>query len=428
MHRWREISLVALAWTVSALFPAPARAAGFLFYEVGTPDIGLASAGWTARAGSPSTLLSNPAGMTPLDGTQVQLGSALVYGHLHFAPDPQTDPFLGTNDGGNAVGLVPSGGVFATLAPWRDVRLGVGLFTNFGAPQSWDPAWLGRYYTTKTTLLGISLMPAVAWHLTDALSLGAALNFMYGRLKQEVAIQNVELQSPDGSLGVFSSTLGFGGNAGILYALSPATRLGLTYTSPVKLNFSSQPGFSGLGPGLSAVLAATGLDTATIDLGMKVPQTLTLGFFHAIGDRWAVMGDAGWQNWAAFGAVEIGITTSVPRGITTQIAFRDTWHLGAGAQVLLSEAWLLNFGIAYDSSMTDDSNRSLSLSLASQLRLGVGGQVKLDPNWSLALSSELLWGGSPTIDVNRGPLAGHVSGSYASTWILFFAFGFHWRS
>src|SRR5215472_4713595 len=102
MLRRREISLVvALSCSGSALLPTAARAAGFLFDEVGTPEIGLASAGYAARARSPSTLLTNPAGRTQLEGSQVQVGSALVYGHLHFAPNPQTHPILGTNDGGN---------------------------------------------------------------------------------------------------------------------------------------------------------------------------------------------------------------------------------------------------------------------------------------------------------------------------------------
>ena len=427
MVMWRR-SPVALACVVCALLSADVRAAGFLFYEVGTPEVGLASAGVTARASSPSTLLGNPAGLTRLDGTQVQVASVLAYGHLQFSPDSQTDAHLGTNNGGNVVGLLPSGGAFASFAPWHDVWLGVGLFTNFGAPQSWEPAWLGRYYTTKSTLIGISLMPAVAWRINDTFSVGATINTMYGYLKQVVAVQNIEPQTPDGTLTVSSGTLGIGGNAGVLYTLSPATRFGATYTLPVKLNFSSKPGFSGVGPGLSAVLAATGLDTATLDLGMKVPQTFTFGFFHALGDRWAIMGDAGWQNWAAFGAVEVGITTSVPRGITTAIAFRDTWHVGLGAQVQLAPTWLLNFGAAYDSSMTDDASRSLSLSLASQWRWGIGAQVAVDPHWSLGFASELLWGGSPVVDVDRGPLAGHVSGSYANTWILFLSFGFSWKA
>ena len=113
-----EISLLgALSCAASALLPTAASAAGFLWYEVGTSEIGLASAGSTARAGSPSTLLSNPAGLTRVDGTQVQVGLNVIYGHLTFAPDLQTDRFLGTKDGGNVVGLVPSFGAFASFAP-----------------------------------------------------------------------------------------------------------------------------------------------------------------------------------------------------------------------------------------------------------------------------------------------------------------------
>jgi long-chain fatty acid transport protein len=165
-----------------------------------------------------------------------------------------------------------------------------------------------------------------------------------------------------------------------------------------------------------------------IELGMTVPQTVMLGFFQAIGDRWAVMGDVGWQNWAAFGAVEIGVTTSTPRSLVTQISYRDTWHAALGAQVRLSEPWQLNFGIAYDTSMTTDENRSLSLSLANQLRVGVGAQVVIDKHWDLGMASELLWDGSPAIDRENGPLSGHVSGRYANTWILFFAFSFTWKA
>ena len=288
----RAVSLL----VTCALLPGSASAGGFLFYEVGTSEMGLASAGGAARANSPSTLLNNPAGMVCLEGTQVQVGTSLVYGHLQFAPDSQTDARLGTNDGGNAVGVLPSFGAFASFEPEKDVRLGVGVFTNFGAPQSWDPAWVGRHYTTKTTLLGLSIMPGFAWRVTEGLSLGGSVNVMSGHLKQVVAIQNLEPQSGDGSLEVSSNTWGVGGNVGILYALSPATRFGFTYTSPVKLNFSATPAFANLGPGISRAIASAGLDMTRIDLGMKVPQTVMLGFFEALGERWTLVGDVGWQG------------------------------------------------------------------------------------------------------------------------------------
>ena len=425
----RVLSLIGvLSCLGSGLLPTAASAAGFLWYEVGTSEIGLASAGSTARAGSPSTLLSNPAGLTRVDGTQVQVATNLIYGHLVFAPDSQTDARLGTNNGGNSVGLLPIIGAFASFSPEKNVRLGVGLFSNFGAPQSWDPPWVGRYYTTKTTLLGISIMPGVGWRIIDALSVGVAVNIMSGHLKQDVAIPNLEPGSGDGSMEVSSATWGVGGNVGILYSLSPATRFGFTYTSPVKLNFSSTPTFNNLGPAISAAIAAAGLDTARIDLGMKVPQTVMAGFSQAIDDRWTLMGDVGWQNWAAFGAVEVGISNPDPHSLTTQLGYKDTWHVGLGAETQLSQAWKLNFGVAYDSSLTDDKSRSLSLSLASQLRFGLGAHVAIDPHWDLGMATEFLWGGSPRVDVDRGALSGHVSGSYSSTYLLFFSFSFTWKA
>lgn len=120
LRRARFSLVIALWWFACVLLPGTARAAGFLFYETGASEIGLASAGYAARALGPSTLLTNPAGMTGLEGSQVQLGTHLIYGHLQFAHDAQTDPILGTNDGGNSVGAVPSLGA-APAGPrgWR---------------------------------------------------------------------------------------------------------------------------------------------------------------------------------------------------------------------------------------------------------------------------------------------------------------------
>jgi long-chain fatty acid transport protein len=417
-------SWVAAMGAVVGLLAGPAWAGGIFLYEVGTQDVGFASAGWAARANSPATLLTNPAGMTRLEGVQVEVGTELLYANLSFAPDSQTT--VSGNSGGNAIGWLPTGSVFATFAPWKDIRFGLGIFNNFGAPERWEAGWVGRYYTTKTTILGLSIMPAVAWHIAGGLSVGATFNAMYGYLSETVAIKNLEPQA-DASLSVSSSTWGFGGNFGILYEFSPATRLGITYTSPVKWNFSSLPTFTGLGPGMSAVISASGLETSRIDLGMTVPQTVMLSFFQAIGDRWAVMADVGWQDWSAFGTLEIGIYNSSPISLTTTIPYTDTWHGALGAQVQLSDAWQLNFGIAYDSSMTNAQDRSLMLALADQWRFGFGAQVAASEHWTLGFASEFEWGGSPSVYENRGPLAGQVSGNYSSFYILFFAFNFTWK-
>ncbi len=80
-----------------------------------------------------------------------------------------------------------------------------------------------------------------------------------------------------------------------------------------------------------------------------------------------------------------------------------------------------NFGVAYDSSMTDASNRTLSLATADAWRFGIGAKYALKQNLDLGVGYEFLWGGSPNVSVSRGPLAGTVSGNYNSTWLQFFA-------
>lgn len=54
---------------------------------------------------------------------------------------------------------------------------------NFGLALRYDSDWVGRYYAQEATLLGMSLLPSVAYQVNEKLSLGASLNLMYGALK-----------------------------------------------------------------------------------------------------------------------------------------------------------------------------------------------------------------------------------------------------
>jgi long-chain fatty acid transport protein len=398
-----------------------ANAGGAILYEVGTPDVGYASAGYASRADEPATVLTNPAGMTRLDGVQVQVGAQAVYANLTFSPNASTT--VSGNNGGNAVGWLPGGGAFASFEVIKDLHLGFAAFSNFGLTESWQSGWVGRYYVTKSTLIGLSLMPAVSLHVIAGLSLGATLNVMYGHLEYQAAINNAPVSGNDGSLSMSSNTWGVGGDVGVLYELSEKTRLGATYTSPVGLNFSSTPVFRDV--------RITGLNSLKLDLGMTVPQTVMLSLYQGLGDQWAVMADVGWQNWAAFGTVEAQVTAidpNNPHATTTHIGYLNTWHGALGGQVRLSDPWQVNFGIAYDSTMTNAQNRSLPLAIGDAWRFGAGAQWDVDKSWRVALAYELLWGGSPSVDVNRGPLTGRVSGTYADTWFQFFALGFTWKS
>ena len=101
----RRIPIFATAFAMGVLGSAPAMAGGLFMYEVGTEDVGLAAAGYAARANDATTVLTNPAGMTRLEGQQFQFGSQLLYSNLKFSPSSGTSSALGSDNGGQAAGI-----------------------------------------------------------------------------------------------------------------------------------------------------------------------------------------------------------------------------------------------------------------------------------------------------------------------------------
>ncbi len=60
----RRVAAAAAALAVGLLGGGPASAGGLLFYEFGTAEVGLAAAGYAARAQDASTAFTNPAAVS----------------------------------------------------------------------------------------------------------------------------------------------------------------------------------------------------------------------------------------------------------------------------------------------------------------------------------------------------------------------------
>lgn len=424
----RAAAVVALC--AGALASGPAAAGGMIAYEIGTADVGLASAGYNARAQDASTVFTNPAGMTRLEGTQFLASGQLDYGWTKFSIGSGTSPELGGNNGGNAFGLdgwFPGGGGFLSYSVSPTLKLGFALTGNFGGVVDYADSWAGRYYVQKTEIIGLSLVPAIAWKATDKLSLGASVTAMYGKYKNQVAINNVNPVLGDGQLALDDSTWGWGVNLGVLYEIDARTRLGLTWNSQVSLDFEGPAKFTNLAPGVNALLNRG----QTIKVGMKVPQQVMGSFFSQMNERWAVLGSIGWQQWSEFGQVQLGVDNVFgSSSLTTNIPFDDTWHFAGGAQYRMNPAWLLNFGIAYDTGF-QPGNVSPLLPTNSAWRFGVGAEQQLSKTAKWGFAAEYLYGGS--LDVNlqsQNPVVaggrGNLVGSYDNVGILFMGVYGNW--
>jgi len=406
------------------LSPAPTMAAGFWIYEMGTPDLGTAAAGRAALARDAATVFGNPAGMTSLDRSQLLVGTQLVVGDVHF--DRGSDTTVAGGNGGNAAGTVPGGSLYYVHNVTPDFKLGGWHGSYFAGSVQYEDGWSGRYYGTKAELITLGAGINGAYKVNEWLSIGGGPFALYGKLDQRVALNNVG-SSQDGRLRFSDEQFGVGGMAGLMLEPVRGTRFGVTYTSPVELDFKDRPSTKNLGPGLQALKDNRGLFTRRIDLGLTVPQQVMLSGYHELTDRWAVMGNLVWQNWSAFGKPDISISSTNVSNETANLNYDDTWGVALGAQYAFAEGWLWSVGGGYDSSPMSKGERSPNLPLDQQFRLGTGLQYSFNDKITVGAAYQYMNAGDADLDVERGPLAGRLQGDYQSYDFHFVALNLSWR-
>jgi long-chain fatty acid transport protein len=414
-----RVLLFTLATIAIALFAhgRPALAGGFFLYEIATSDLGLASAGYAARAQDASTVFTNPAGMTLLDHSQLSLGGQPIYTHLNFAPDASTTT-RGT-DGGQALVPVPSGSFFYVYSVNSRLKFGFAMCGYFGGAVEYNLNWVGRYFLQGATILSVSFIPAVAFRVNDWLSVGGGVNAMVGFLREKAGVRNLAPGS-DGQVKYQDYTAGVGGDIGVMFQPDEKTRIGITYLTPVALNFSAVPHFRGTGPVLTTLLARRGLLNSSVDLGMTVPQEVMVGVYREVTDRLALLGSTNWQNQSQFGMVGIGINSANPKNLTENLNYQDTWQIAAGMQYKVSPQLLFSAGFAYDSSMVTDGNRTVSAPVGAQYRYAAGAQYRWSEHLTTGLAYELYWEGKMPLEQSRAT-GTTVSGQFTNTLVNFFA-------
>jgi len=423
----RKLMLAMTTVVVSLALTEASEAGGLFLTEIGTEDVALAGAGWAARAQDASTLFKNPAGMSRLEGNQFQGGLQALYfqsGGFNGTNTPQ-----GGNGGGNPVGVFPGASGFYVHSLGKDFKVGLGVFSNFGLGLQYNQGFVGRYYAKQATLVGITFAPVASYRVNEYISIGGGPNVMLAYTKYTTNINNVlPPGTGDGQLYLSDTTAGVGGQFGVLVEPKKGTRVGVTYYSPIKLNFSSTPTFSNLGT-IGTALNNNGLLTRNVDLGVTVPQHVILSGYHELSEAWAVMGDFGWENWSQFGKVDVSVSGGpTTTSLTTNIDYNDTYHVGVGSQYRLDQEWLLNSGFAYDSSMVSAANRSLSLPVGATYKFGLGANWLMNPKVKLGFSYELSYSGDIAVSQNRSALAGQVTGQFQNVMTHFFAFTMNWGS
>jgi len=416
-----------IAMLCAGLLVTPVKGAGLWLYELGTPDMGTASAGRGATAKDASVAGANPAAMTKLNRSQLLAGALGLSVNVKFDVDKAT---FGGGDGGNAGDFVPAGSFSYVYSATPDLKLGITAGSYFGLGLDYGDDWAGRYYITEGEFLTFLINPSVGYRINNWLSIGAGVDILYAKLDQKAAINNQLTDGagfPDGKLKIEDDDVGYGFNLGTLIELSEATRFSLTYRSKVEVEFEDVADTKGVGPNLRALRDILGVTADEVNLEMQLPQAITVSGYHDLTDRLALVASAGWQDWSDFGETTATIKSTTSTSLELDRNFKDTWHVALGARYRFAEPWVWSVGAAYDSSPVDDEDRTPDLALDRQIRIGTGLQYDWNEDITLGTAYTFIDAGKAKIDQEGGPLQGELKGKYKTYNIHAFAVNLIWR-
>lgn len=408
-----------------ALMSGHSIAGGILLYEIATDNVGLANAGAAARAQGPSTIASNPAGLSFTKGTELSVGAQVLYGDLNFDND-SGGADSGSGSSGNVLNPIPSGSFFLSHQFNDQWSAGLGVYGDFGLSQKYNGDWAGRYFIQKASISGMSVVPTVAYRIDEHWSLGMGLKAMYGQLESQAAID----QSPYGfskrGYGHYEykdQTWGYGVNLGMIFSPQEGTRIGLAWTSQVMLEFEDNLKVNGNARILNDL---NGLNT---QLSVRVPQTTTLSLYRQLDPQWAFLASLNWQDWSKSGDVGIEIDPVHHKAInsTAHANYKDTYQIAVGAQYQYSPEWLFNMGLAYDTSAVSDADRTLTMPLGPAVRAATGVTWQWASDVSFNISWVSVWMGDMPVEQDKSLTNEHISGSFKDAWIQAISASMNWQ-
>ncbi|MDR1349879.1 MAG: OmpP1/FadL family transporter [Zoogloeaceae bacterium] len=330
----KKITLLAAFLSCALVLSPSVHAGGFMAVEQNASGLGVAYAGAAASADNAGTLYYNPAGLTQLPGAQLSVG--LVGAQSRYEFDDDGSVGLVGGEGGQAGQWRGLPHVYASWAVNADWSLGLGVSSPYSLDTEYDDDWLGRNTGVSARLSSLNINPALAYRISDRVSVGLGLNYQQIRLK--TALNAMRDSDTDSA---------WGWNVGALFTLSPEMRLGLAYRSGMDYRLDANA---------SALQAFPGVDGRG---RFKTPDVFSLSVWQQVSERWEAMGDISWANWDRVEGYD-----------------HDSWRLSWGAAYTYNEHWKSKFGIAYDRSPIRTAERGVLLADAHRLWLAIGGQYR----------------------------------------------------
>lgn len=489
-----RISTLALA-VAAATLSSTAFASGFMINEQSASGVGTAYAGRAAVVEDASVVFYNPAGMSKLKRAELSVGGTYIKLDGDFSNGTRTNPANSNVDEGmdNGGNFLPNATIpFAYYAKPIDDKwaVGFGLFVPYGTGSDYSKNALVGGFAGETSLQVINFQPTISYKLRDNLSIGGGLNFAYakGKLTKQLdlipyrptnsetgaLLDNDDYKGYENTFEVEGDDFSYGFNLGLMWDISDATTLGLTYRSKMKITLEGDAKFAKnddvkifnsklVGDQLTpngVALVDQAMDMALVKQGhlsandftqklqsgaytgkvptqkaevpLEGPQTATLSVSHRFTENFQLQGGVTWADWSTFeyfdvkgkGPGMISALSANSSGLSDNYIghivekWEDTYSFAIGGTYTLNDQWLLRAGFAYDQSPVKDEHRTARVPDNDRKWLTAGARYSVNQDLSFDLGLAYLFMSKSSIDemdhdLNDEPVVPHrITGEY----------------
>ena len=408
------------------LLASTASASGFLLREQSVAGMGNAFAGATAGAEDASYSFYNPAGIIRQSGNQVSFNATAILGDVHgsgaagYSPITKKE-FEYTSKMDNIVDKIVLPSVAATKEIDSRNSIGLSLNAPFGLVTDYSSNWAGANHGTLSELSIYDMTMMYAHRATCDLTVGvgAVVQYADATLKQGVMHGAVNIPGRPYAMGTSNSTMSgddisMGYIVGALYEYTADTRIGMAYRSKIdhklkgKISFATNNFFKD----------AAGLVNQDITAKLTTPAMWTMGIYHDINDKWAVMAEAQKTYWSSFDDLTIKGSYVGGNLSVTKEDWKDSWFYSVGASYRVNEEWKLRFGLAFDQTPVSERTRTPRIPDSDRIWYSTGVEYKYNDQLTLNAGYTYIRAEKSTVnlsgtgvDASRGALHAEYKGN-----------------
>ena len=169
-----------------------------------------------------------------------------------------------------------------------------------------------------------------------------------------------------------------------------------------------------------------------ISARLNTPALLSMGIYHDINDRWAVMAEYQRVFWSSFQNLTFvsrsGMNNPATPGYISRVEekWRDTNFFALGTSYMLDEQWKLRLGIAYDQGAVRLQHRTPRIPDTDRIWYSAGLSYQYNEHLSFNAAYTYMYAHKSHLDTSLTGNAGrNVTAEYTNS-IKVFAFGLNY--